>query len=429
MERKISEFLNKEYKDFSKYVLENRAIPNIIDGFKPVHRKILYTALKHCKSKHLKTVALVGYVLAESNYVHGDSSVEGAINKLTQDFTGANNIEMFAGKGNFGNRMIKQPAAGRYTGVKLSEKFLSYFSFDGLEDDNFDPENPEPRSYLPTIPWLLVNGIEGIAIGFSTKILPRDPDNLKKIMLNKLKDKPISISLSKPYYKGYQGNIVYDEIRNKWVMYGKYEEVSHNKIKITEVPISFDREKYIIFLNSLVEKKAIHSYEDNLTDKWNITVKMYEKITGKSLYGKFRLVMDLNENITVMDMDNNLRIFDFVEDVIDYFLQYRLKKLKQKIKLDIKKCLMKIDVIDEMYKFSKLVKTINLHEIRRMELLSQLREKGYKYGKYLIEQAVYKYSKDEIEKKLKEKENEIKNLEYLRATTSENELIKMLKRV
>ena len=84
--RTVKSFLDNEYKSYSKYVLYNRAIPNIIDGLKPSQRKLLYTALKHCKASVMKTAALVGYTMAESNYHHGDSSLASAVKPGTRSY-------------------------------------------------------------------------------------------------------------------------------------------------------------------------------------------------------------------------------------------------------------------------------------------------------------------------------------------------------
>ena len=363
MDKTINDFLNTEYREYAKYVVESRAIPNIIDGFKPVHRKIFYTALKHCKGSFLKTLGLVGYVLAESNYSHGDASVSSAINLLTQDFPGANNIPMFEGKGNFGNRLIPESAASRYTAIKLNNEFLNYFSNFDILDTNIDPDNPEPLSYLPIIPWVLVNGIDGIAIGFATSILPRDPELLKDVIKDKLGvAKTFRYEYYTPHFKDFKGSIKYNKENNNWVMLGTYEKCKNNIVKVTELPIGMTREKYINHLENMIDKKKIKDYTDYSKNGFNLEIQFYrETFEDDKIIQILKLQTTFTENITVIDLEKRVRHFDNPDDLINYYIEYMLKKFDQRLKKDIQKLNMEDSMIDEIIKFSIL---ISKNEIR-----------------------------------------------------------------
>ena len=174
----ISELIDGKYKDYSKYVLYSRAIPHMIDGLKPSQRKILFTALKTAKNSRIKTASLSGNTISSANYHHGDASLNEAITKMVQ--VHSNNIPLLVGEGSFGSRLVPDAAAPRYTFVKMSANYDKYFADTMVADKSADPEDPEPEFYLPIIPWVLVNGIKGIAVGFATEIQPRNPKQISK---------------------------------------------------------------------------------------------------------------------------------------------------------------------------------------------------------------------------------------------------------
>ncbi|MBT6072286.1 MAG: DNA topoisomerase, partial [Euryarchaeota archaeon] len=158
----VTQLIDNQYKDYSKYVLYSRAIPHLIDGLKPSQRKILYTALKTAKNGRIKTASLSGNTISTANYHHGDASLNEAITKMVQSHS--NNISLLQGEGSFGSRLVPDAAAPRYTYVKMSDNFDKFFADTMVADRAIDPEDPEPAFYLPIIPWVLVNGVKGIAV-------------------------------------------------------------------------------------------------------------------------------------------------------------------------------------------------------------------------------------------------------------------------
>ena len=186
----ITQLIDTQYKDYAKYVLYSRAIPHMIDGLKPSQRKILYTALKTAKGARIKTASLSGNVISQANYHHGDASLNEAITKMVQPFV--NNVPLLRGHGSFGSRLVPEAAAARYTYVQTHTNFEQYFADTMVTETSVDPEDPEPAFYLPIIPWVLVNGIKGIAVGFATEIQPHDPKELAKLCSAHLSGKNIS---------------------------------------------------------------------------------------------------------------------------------------------------------------------------------------------------------------------------------------------
>jgi len=427
--KSISSFINEEYKNYAKYVIYLRAIPHIIDGLKPVHRKIFYTALKHCKGPFLKTAALAGYVMAEANYHHGSAPVEGAISNLTQDFVGANNVPMFSGEGSFGNRMIQEPAAARYTKVKLNSEFLKVFNDFEILDKSEDPENPEPLCYLPTIPWVLVNGAEGIAVGFSTYVLPRDPEAIKHWIRNKLEGKGSHYNFE-PYFKGFKGKIYKNpESNNSWVMEGCFERLKKNVVRITEIPIGFDLEKYVNYLDKLIENKKVRDYEDKCKKDFEFIVKMEKEYDDEAIIKILRLRTTLTEDLVVIDNENRLRQFDKPEEIVEYFIEYRLKKYNERIKRNVRLTNDVLELIEEKKRFIKLVleKKIDLSVHTKASLIKHLLNNKFSHAEALVEMKIYHFTKDEIEKLNDEEQKQKKYLEELHNMTGEKEWMRELK--
>ncbi len=171
-EKTISEFLSNEYKEFAMYVIEGRAIPSVIDGFKPTQRKIIHIANQIWRTgneKTLKVFQLSGKVASDCFYHHGDMSLSNAIITMAQRFK--NNAPLLEEEGQFGSLRSPQPGAPRYIGTKLSENFrLIYKDFELLEFKEEEGEVIEPHYFLPIVPTVLLNGSSGIAVGFASNI-------------------------------------------------------------------------------------------------------------------------------------------------------------------------------------------------------------------------------------------------------------------
>lgn len=326
MEKTITDFINDEYKNYSKYVLYNRAIPHVIDGFKAVQRKIFY--LIKDQKDFIKTASLAGNLISKAGYNHGDVSGGSAASLMAQSFVGSNNVPLLDSKGSFGNRFITEPSATRYTYVKASKVNPFIFKDYDLCPKNPDPENPEPLYYLPIVPTVLLNGIKGIAVGFACDI---PSFNLLEIIeaskniIKKGKSKDIL-----PYYKGYKGTIEYDS-ENNLVQYGVYKKLTETKIHITEVPVCFDREKYISHLNNLIDKNFITSFTDSSKEEWNIVISLPKKSkVWEDPIKHLKLYNNINYNFTCIDENYNLKIFSTPIEIIEYFVRFRINVVEER---------------------------------------------------------------------------------------------------
>ena len=170
--------MEKSYIEYAMSVIVGRALPDVRDGLKPVHRRILYTMYEDgltSDKKHKKSATTVGAVLG-SYHPHGDSSVYDAMVRLAQDFS--MRYMLVDGHGNFGDIDGNPAAAYRYTEArmsKLSNEMLRDIEKDTVNwDPNFDESKKEPRVLPSRFPNLLVNGSNGIAVGMATNIPPHN---------------------------------------------------------------------------------------------------------------------------------------------------------------------------------------------------------------------------------------------------------------
>ena len=251
----MSEFIDRELKHFSKYD-NDRSIANGIDGLKVSQRKILFSAFKKRLTKEIKVAQFSGYVSEHSGYHHGESSLNGAIVGLAQNFVGSNNINLFVPNGQFGSRIQggKDSASERYIFTQLSKltRILYPEADDAVLNYLDDDGQPvEPVYYVPILPMILINGCKGIGTGFSTDILSYNPLEIAEYIKKRLDGymDPIEI---KPYYEGFTGYI--ESVgSHKYLVRGCLEIISAKQVRITELPIGTWTEDYKAFLENLIE--------------------------------------------------------------------------------------------------------------------------------------------------------------------------------
>lgn len=273
----IEEQMKTAYIDYSMSVIVGRALPDVRDGFKPVHRRILYAmnelGLNHNKP-YKKSARVVGEVLGKY-HPHGDSSVYFAMARLAQEWN--MRYTLVDGQGNFGNQDGDDPAAMRYTEVRLAR--LGEHMLDDIEKDtvdfqlNFDDSEKEP-SILPTrIPQLLVNGSSGIAVGMATNMMPHNLTEVIDGCVAYIDNREISIEELMQHVKAPDfptGGIIYGMEgvkaamhfgRGRVVVRGKLhvdaKPSGREQIIITEVPYQVNRDALINRIGELVNEKII----------------------------------------------------------------------------------------------------------------------------------------------------------------------------
>ncbi|XP_077279130.1 DNA topoisomerase 2 [Temnothorax americanus] len=234
----FSDFINVELVLYSNY--DNvRSIPNMMDGFKPGQRKVLFTCLKRNDKREVKVAQLAGSVAEHSAYHHGETSLMATIINLAQNFVGSNNINLLQPIGQFGTRLAggKDAASPRYIFTMLSPlaRYIFHKHDDPLLKYEYDDnQRIEPVYYLPVIPMILVNGADGIGTGWMTKIPNYNPreiiENIHR-MMDGADPKPMI-----PYYKNFKG-VVESCGDYRYVISGEISIIGPDKVEITELPI------------------------------------------------------------------------------------------------------------------------------------------------------------------------------------------------
>lgn len=329
--RSLKDVINYEYREFALYTVENRAIPSCIDGLKPVQRKVLYAMLEEYKGRKTK-IAELGSI-AKFGYHHGEQSAMMTAIGMAASYN--NNVPLFTADGNFGTRLVPSASAPRYIFALKSDLFGKFFTDFEVCDPSIEPDDPEPQTYLPLIPWVLVNGISGIAVGFATKIMPHQPKDLIKSCLAVLKGKKQpSLTPSFPEFTGEVETVAHD----KYIIKGRVERIKRNLWEITEVPYGHDREAIYETLTDLEIAGRIQSFEDACDKKgFRFTIKVDTANDSKCAADPiafFKLQQKVTENYTTLDEKGQLKIFDSKHQIVEYFVDYRLKKIRDKLDYD-----------------------------------------------------------------------------------------------
>lgn len=273
----IEEQMKTAYIDYSMSVIVGRALPDVRDGFKPVHRRILYAmnelGLNYNKA-YKKSARIVGEVLGKY-HPHGDSSVYFAMARLAQEWN--MRYTLVDGQGNFGNQDGDDPAAMRYTEVRLDR--LGEHMLDDIEKDtvdfqlNFDDSEKEPVVLPSRIPQLLINGSSGIAVGMATNIMPHNLTEVIDGCIAFIDNRNITIEELMQHVKAPDfptGGIIYGMEgvkaamhfgRGRVVVRGKLtvetKPSGREQIIITEVPYQVNRDSLTNRIGELVNEKLI----------------------------------------------------------------------------------------------------------------------------------------------------------------------------
>ncbi|HAU07601.1 MAG: DNA gyrase subunit A [Candidatus Yanofskybacteria bacterium RIFOXYD1_FULL_44_17] len=279
--REIVDEVKKSYLEYAMSVIVSRALPDVRDGLKPVHRRILYGMHEmglRATSKVVKSAKIVGQVMANF-HPHGDSAIYDSVARMAQDFS--LRYPLVHGQGNWGSIDGDSPAAMRYTEAKLTpitEQLLSDIDKETVNfSDNFDGSTKEP-DVLPTrIPNLLINGSMGIAVGMATNIPPHNlteiVDALVYVMDNNDADVKDLVQLVKgPDFP--TGGIIYNENdiinayatgRGPIMIRGKADIVENKKgfqIIVSEIPYQVNKSELIKKIADLVKDKKIEGIRD-----------------------------------------------------------------------------------------------------------------------------------------------------------------------
>ena len=382
--RNITDFYEKDVPAFASY--DNLRKINGIDGLKLSQRKIIWTAFKRCRTDWLKTDTMCAQTQIDTNYIHGAANLEVVIDNMAANYIGSNNYALLTGNsGGFGCRISPRPSAGRYTRIKLSEiskKLFLPIDNEIIEKQFFEGQYIEPKFLIPIFPILFLNGSSGMSTGFSNQIYPRNPVEVIEYIKKKLSGTANPRMELLPWFKGHTGKVEYNKDVERNESFGVYVKNNMNSYTITELPIGMEYQKHIETLDKLVENGTIQDYDDKCdpkTDKILFEIKTTREFTRKhnserSVYEALKLVKSLPETLCCIDENNRVKEFSSVKEILDAFIDIRLKYYKTRkeyilktLKADIEKLLSKYLFVEGIVK-----KTIIVSNRKKTDVEMQL---------------------------------------------------------
>ena len=428
--RTIDDFFDNEYTEFARYVVAQRAIPSLIDGFKPSQRKIAYAASRLWKTgneKPMKVFQLGGQAAAMAQFHHG--SLDGTIIGMTQEFK--NSMPIFQGIGQFGSLRSPEAGAPRYIGVKFNENFrLLYKDFELAKPKFEEGEEIEPEFFLPVIPTVLLNGSSGIAVGFATNILNRHPLDLIDSCLLVLDGK--ETQTLRPWIRGFYGDIEQVVGTHKsWSFRGKWEIKNTTTVEITEIPPSFTYEKYESHLDALVERGILASYDDNSNERVHYVLKFSRSVLAewikKDRLGDLLKMRDgEGENLTTIDENGKLKVFERAEEIVNYFVKFRLEyytKRKTRLLVELDN---EIQILTARARFVKAVieKEIDVMNVKKVDVMKSISSIGINkidgdYD-YLLSMPIHSLTAEKYAELLKRHSVKTKEREKVEKTSAED---------
>ncbi len=396
----LEDIIREEYKIYQIYTLMDRAIPYLQDGLKPSQRRILYTLWRNQSKGLVKVSSLTGLVL--TLHPHGPASVESSVVNLAQDYTFSNNYPLIDKKGYFGERMETSPAAGRYIECKLG-KVAELLLFDDMNQvqmvPNYDEKVMEPVHLLPKLPLMILNGSEGIGTGFSSVIPSFHHSDIIASMISFVetgKSKKI-----KPWIRYYDNSLIEIE-PNKIVFNGAVTEEG-GKYYITELPRGYDAQKVYRYLNKLIDKDIIKDYIDSSVDN-NIQIELIfkkgQRPTPEEINQKISMKSSMTPNYTLIS-ERGVKILNRPEEIIELFTQQRLEVVQRRYDLLIEDYTERIKKNNEIIRFIKEKHYAQAEKkLNRKAFVDYLISKKFTHSEYLVDMAIYRMTKEEVDKRL-----------------------------
>ncbi len=390
----IEEEMKKSYIDYSMSVIVARALPDVRDGFKPVHRRILYGMMElgNTSDKPYKKAArIVGEVLGKY-HPHGDLSVYGALVRMAQDW--AMRYPLVDGQGNFGSVDGDSPAAMRYTEArlkKIGEDMMQDLYKETVDfTNNFDDTLQEPTVMPTRIPNLLVNGASGIAVGMATNMPTHNLSEVIDACVAYIDNNDIDVDGLMHYIKapdfptgGYIYGIsgvrdAYETGRGRVVMRAKTEIESHpthDKIIVNEIPYNVNKKELIENIAALVNDKKIEgiSYVNDESDREGMRIvidvkrdanasvvlnKLFKMTALQTSFGVNNIAL-VHGRPKLLNLKDLIRLFvEHRHEVVIRRTQFDLRKAKERAHI-LEGLIIASDNIDEVIRIIRAAKTPN----------------------------------------------------------------------
>ena len=450
----IEEEMKTAYIDYSMSVIVSRAIPDVRDGLKPVHRRVLYgmydLGLSYNKP-HKKSARIVGEVLGKY-HPHGDTSVYDAMVRMAQEWS--LRYPLVDGQGNFGSVDGDSPAAMRYTEArqaKITEEILKDIDKDTVKFNlNFDDTLEEPSVLPSRIPNLLVNGASGIAVGMATNILPHNLSEVIDGMQAYVDNNEITIDELMKFVKapdfptggtiyGYSGvKEAFETGRGKIVVRGKatieVDEKGREQIIVTEIPYQVNKSVLIQKIAELVNEKKIEGVSDirDESDRTGMRIVVDVKRDGAAnvilnhlyTYTQLQTSFGVNNVALVHGRPYTLNL----KDMIKHFIEFRHEVIIKRTEYDLKDAekrahileglLIALDNLDEVISLIRSSATV---DIAREGLISKFALSEIQ-AKAILDLRLQKLTSLESEKIREEHREIMKLIESLKEILAKVEL-------
>lgn len=429
IDREISNFFNVDYKIYVQYVIEQRAIPSIIDGMKPSYRKVLYSCLESMKSGSVVPgLELVGETYKRSAYHHGNASLEDVIVGSASNYD--NNASPLKVHGSGGS--LRNPSASAIRYLKFSlDTMADMFKLDSdILEHNFDGDKRiEPKFYLPLVPLVLAKRTGAPAIGYAfsndmSYSLPSLADACLQQIKNIEDGKEYTGKLPDliPYVHGFNG--IYRQLENhRWATQSRWS-VEKNKVIVEDLPMTMSFDKFKKNLATLLDKGIILNF-DNKTVKGDVKYIIHFNQTALAEHVKKNrleklLMLSDSTKTPGLNVINELGKIETKlmtpHDVVRYFTGYRLKRYDDRKTLLIKKIDERIAWATDLQRFIKLVIDGKL-ELRNVPIVEVKKRLDIeKINHEVLQTRVAKMTKEEYEDLLKEIEELKKERIYVLET-------------
>ena len=393
--------MKQAYIDYAMSVIVSRALPDARDGLKPVHRRILYAmgdmGMTY-NTKHKKSARIVGEVLGKY-HPHGDSSVYMAMVRMAQWWS--LRYTMIDGQGNFGSVDNDPPAAMRYTEARMSKiasEMLADINKDTVDfTNNFDDSLQEP-TVLPTkIPYLLVNGTNGIAVGMATNMAPHNLSETIDAIIAYIDNKDITIDELMHYIKAPDfptGGVIYgyDGVRSAFhtgrgqvVIRGTayIEQDKHSdaeQIVVTSVPYQVVKSDMVKHQAALVEEKKIEGIsrikDESNKDGVRIVYKLKRDAMSNVVLNKLYQYSELQSSFSI----NNIALVNGkpkllnLKDMIECFVNHRETVVERRTRFELGKAEERMHIVEGLLKALDFIDEI-ISLIRESETIAQAKER------------------------------------------------------
>ena len=406
-----------------------RSIPFIGDGFKEAQRKAMWGMLSRGENASLISVERVAsYCAAETDYHHGVVSMEGTIVGLAQDFAGSNNMNFLVPEGQFGSRRSHGSAASRYIETTLHENFRKIFRKDDdiiLEQKKVGDIKIEPKYFIPLLPTILLNGAEGMGTGHATHIFCYSPKDLKDAIIKILDKKQLTDHTLTPSWNGFNGKVRRDSANGQVIVTGEFKTVTTTEIRVTELPVGVQSDKYEEILIKLEDQGKIKSYKNASDDTgFEFIIKVprtTSMLTDDELIKILKLESRDTENLTVWNPDGVLQKYESVEKLLADFVQWRLERYEDRRQRQLELTNEQIKWLEEVIRFIGfyLDNAQKFRNTGKKDLIALLNENKFTQPERLLGMSIWTLTKDHSDDLLKKLEAEQKKLQFLNSDTSE----------